>query len=625
MSIKKVASSLLLLSSLALTAEAKSFTAKLIKVDTPLSMEDKEKLYCNGIDHIVYAGNMSYYLYGDERDIEVLKERIKSIISIEDINSSRKVGSGEGNNSLLQSLSSSGYEDVNILFLGEMSKDEIENYFAENGIDATLYSVSPELHSAKARVLGGEIEKISKLPLVQYIDKSHTLGTKNAKTAKYIGAPTLWGEGYNLHGEGMRVAVVDGGYVRKTHREFGDRVIDHGMGYADHATHVAGTIAAAGYNEKVKGIAYRAHIDSYSFEESAFADKVLAIYKSENILFSNHSYGYSEMTALGEYDSEAAKQDRAVYANPFLNIFEAAGNDGAEPGYPAYGKIKGPANSKNILTIGALNINSSGKATFSSNGPAKDGRVKPDLVVRGEGIYSTGSKSDDDYFWMNGTSMATPAATASGLLVAQAYKNVTGGYDIRHDILKSVLINSAIDKGRRGPDYDTGYGMIELKGAIDTIHSLKSTKPLVLVDSVINGEKKEYAFKVEQGGKFKATISWVDPAGDPATKSALVDDLDIYLVDSNGKKYYPWTLNPTNPSALAKRDRENHIDNIEQIEVDHLGAGNYKLVVKGSRVIASYQDFAIASNISISKVSNIELLKPSRLQNFATVIKNSIF
>ncbi len=629
MQIAKIVGSLLLASYLGSSLQASSvdgMTSKLLKVSTPLTSIQKDKIYSSGIESITYAGDMSYYVYGYGKDIDLLKDKLKNIIYIKEIDSSKRINKGDINEKgSLSNLDADSYVDVNMLFLKEMSKEEIIDYLSQNGIGATIYNVTPQLHSAKARVSGEDLEKLSILPIIKYIDKSHTLGIKNAKTAKYIKADKVWTGSYGLTGEGMKVAIVDGGYVRKTHQEFGDRVVDHGVGYADHATHVAGTIGASGYNEKVRGIAYKANIESYSFEDSAFADKVLSIYNSQNILFSNHSYGYSEKSALGKYDSEASKQDRAVYSNPFLNIFEAAGNDGADETYPAFGKIKGPANSKNILTIGALNLNSSGKAKFSSNGPAKDGRVKPDLVVRGEGVYSTGSKSDSDYFWMNGTSMATPAATASGLLVAQAYKRVTGGYDIRHDMLKSTLINSALDKGRRGPDYDTGYGMIDVKASVDVINSLSTKKPLIVTDTITNSQTKEYSFKVPQSGKFKATISWVDPEGNPSANGALVNDLDIYLVDNSGKRYYPWTLNPQIPSDLAKKDRENHIDNIEQIEIDNLKSGNYKLVVKASRVISSYQEYAIASNISVSSESNIDLVKPSKLKNFATVIKNAIF
>jgi len=83
-------------------------------------------------------------------------------------------------------------------------------------------------------------------------------------------------------------------------------------------------------------------------------------------------------------------------------------------------------------------------------------------------------------------------------------------------------------------------------------------------------------------------------------------------------------LNPSNPTQVAKQDRENHVDNVEQIYVKNLPSGEYVLEVKGSVVVTSKQDFAIASNVSISKSSNILILQPSKLKNFAKTIQASI-
>jgi len=430
----------------------------------------------------------------------------------------------------------------------------------------------------------------------------------------------------------MTVAVVDGGLVRKTHQEFMEAgrssvvISNNNSSFADHATHVAGTIIADGDDAKAKGVASKATLYSYTFADSSFADSAVRIYQKDSVLFSNHSYGYSEKIKLGEYDSEASKQDRAVSANPYLNIFEAAGNDGENSDYPSFGKIKGPGNSKNILTIGALNTNGSGVARFSSNGPSKDGRIKPELCARGESVYSTAASSDTDYFWMDGTSMATPSATGIGVLVAQAYKQKTGGYDIRHDVLKATLINTAVDKGRAGPDFDAGFGMIDAKAAVDVINTLATDRPLIYADTITHGESRSLEFVMPTSGLFKATLSWVDPEASPSARNALVNDIDMWLENSAGKKFYPYTLDANNPTALAVNTKQNHVDNNEQIEVKNLPAGNYTLVIKGREIVSSAQEFALVSNIAIADASQSQLasVEPSKLRNFAKVIQDAI-
>ncbi len=618
--------------------ESSSFRAIMIRTSLPLVSSEKEKLYAHGIESIVYAGDMSYYIYGDISKLQNILDGMDKIEEISAILPSSKVSTSlRENEDALGDLSDNAPLRFNILLLKEMSKEALEAYFEQAGIPATIYNVSPSLKSAKIRIAAEDYDKVKKLSLIHYMDRSHTLGisaakvSRNIKSDGYSDIPSLWSGKYHLNGQGMAVAVVDGGLVRNTHQEFmengrSDVILDSsGASFADHATHVAGTIIADGDNAKARGVANKATLYSYTFLNSAFADMTVKIYQHDGVLFSNHSYGYSDKTKLGEYDSEAAKEDSAVKGNPFLNIFEAAGNDGEDSDYPAYGKIKGPGNAKNILTIGALNINASGVANFSSNGPTLDGRIKPELCTRGESVYSTGSSSDDDYFWMSGTSMATPLATGIGLLASQAYKRVTGGYDIRHDVLTACMINTAVDKGRVGPDYDTGFGMIDAKATIDVINSLSSKRPLIHTDEIANGVRKTFPFVMQESGVFKATISWVDPEASPSSSKALVNDIDMWLENSAGKKFYPYTLDPKNPRALAVETKPNHVDNNEKIEVKNLPKGAYTLVVHGGLIITPSQEFAIASNVSISKESNLASMQASQLRNFAKVIQESIY
>ena len=596
--------------------------------DKPFLANEKELLYQNGIESIQYAGEGRYYLYTKNQNIYTFLKRVSTIKSVKKLDEKKIDSELFKKSGGLGTLSYSDDIKLTVLFFEEMSKEEIENYFVDSSVDIEVLSANRALRSATIVAKKSELERLKSLGKIEYIQKAHSIGSKNAKTRSYEGVETV-NESYGLDGSGTSVAVVDGGLVREDHIEFTNgiksRVHTEGnYDFADHATHVAGTIAAKGVDKRAKGMAPKASIYSFSFYDGAFADMSVKIYQDYGVLFSNHSYGYNEKSQLSKYDAEAAKEDRAVYQNPYLNIFIAAGNDGEDPNYPEYGKTKGPANAKNVLTIGALNLSATAKANFSSNGPVSDGRIKPELCTRGEGIYSTFAQNSSDYMWMNGTSMATPAATGMSLLILEAYKEVSGGYDIRHDTLESVLINSAEDVGRAGPDYDTGFGMIDLKGAVDLIKSINSNYPLVHLGSIGYNQTKSFSFTKNSDGEFSATISWVDPSASPSTSNSLVNDLDMVLVSKSGKRYYPYTLNPLNPTELAKQDRENHVDNVEKIYVKNLPRGEYRLLVKGSVVTTNSQEFTIASNVSISSQSNIVTIRPSRLKNFARVIQSSI-
>jgi len=93
----------------------------------------------------------------------------------------------------------------------------------------------------------------------------------------------------------------------------------------------------------------------------------------------------------------------------------AAGNEG-----PERGTISCPGNAKYSISVGATDKNDN-IAEFSSRGPTKDGRTKPDVVAPGVKIYS--SYLNESFQYLSGTSMATPVVTALIALILQAGEN----------------------------------------------------------------------------------------------------------------------------------------------------------------------------------------------------------
>ncbi len=611
----------------------------LVKFKDPLTTVQKDFFYNLGVDTIVYAGDMSYYFYLPQSLIEKISQQ-QGVEGISDVSPEFRVSNKSDEHLDLITKSGDSKIFVNVLFLKEMSENELRSYLQRNGIDADIKKVIPELRSAKIMLTSNEYEKLSHLALVQYMDKVqkslHTDNyqenlktSRNAKTASYLHVKDLWSAPYNLHGENMKVGIVDGGLALPTHVEFQsgrihDRTSSGELNF--HSTHVAGTIGAKGINPKAKGMAGAVNMYSYSFDDEAFSEAVLTMYKNDGILFSNHSYGYSQKERLGEYDSVAATQDLTVSKNPFINIFEAAGNDGEDSSYPEYGFIKGPGNSKNIFTIGALNSPSNNVAGLSSAGPVKDGRIKPDLCARGEYITSATSDAVDSYAMMSGTSMATPAAAGASILVAQDYKRLTNDADIRHDILKAILIDTAKDIGNPGPDYKAGFGMIDAKAAVDVVNSLSTKDPLININTVGHQKESVYEFTTLGKSNFKTTLVWIDPQANPSSNETLVNDLDMLLENvKTGEKFYPYTLDKDHPSLNAVQTKPNHVDNIEQIEIKNLPAGKYRLTIKGTKVITDTQEFSLVSSLPIFEHSNIEILKPSNLHNFAHKIMMNIY
>ncbi|MCB0736209.1 MAG: S8 family serine peptidase [Bacteroidetes bacterium] len=442
--------------------------------------------------------------------------------------------------------------------------------------------------------------------------------------------------GINLDGSGFKYGEWDAGNVLATHREFGNRASNqNSSGTHYHAQHVAGTIMASGVDSNALGMAPAATLAMYDW----FSDvSEMVQFASDTGIISNHSYGnvcgwkhngqywvwYGDTTIsatedfkFGYYNYWTNYWDRIANANPYYLIVKSAGNDRNEgptgavkhlvwkfsgndtsytqrsiDGNNGYDCIAVKGNAKNILTVGAVNDIAGGYtkpsdvsiSSFSGWGPTDDGRIKPDLVANGVSLYSTGNLNDSQYIVLSGTSMSAPSATGALGLIQDYYFDSTGNY-MRSATLKSLAIHTADEAGTAdGPDYIYGWGLLNAKSCIEF---LKDTVYNHLYeDSLANGDSTVYTFYADSTKLIYATIAWNDPAGsyrlvdtlDP-TDLKLVNDLDIYLLDSIGNKFNPWILNPANPSSNAIKG-DNIRDNVERINVSGLKKGNYRLVVK---------------------------------------------
>ncbi len=278
--------------------------------------------------------------------------------------------------------------------------------------------------------------------------------THNAKAAISTAANLVRNiSPYNLNGSNITVGVWDGGSVLSTHQEFDGRVtIKDGAAVNYHATHVGGTIGAKGINVSAKGMAPNSNIDSYNWtsDTSEMATRAAsAPNQSTKIYISNHSYGTrsgwdgshwrSNITTLeepffGQYGYWTRYWDEIAYNAPYYLACKSSGNDrndnpsngdsityngggpitydssihpGGDGNYKSgYDCISTYGNAKNILTVGAVNdavfggVRDTGFATissFSSWGPADDGRIKPDIVGNGVSLYSCYNGHDADY------------------------------------------------------------------------------------------------------------------------------------------------------------------------------------------------------------------------------------
>jgi PKD repeat protein len=474
--------------------------------------------------------------------------------------------------------------------------------------------------------------------------------TDNAGAAKTIGTDKVHpggSLGFNLSGSGMtnRIGIWDGGAVRVSHQEFQGRAVqtDGTTTLSDHATHVAGTMIAGGVQANAKGMSFQAPLKCYFWDNDVSEMNTAA---GSGMLVSNHSYGsvcgwnyddantqwrwYGDVSLsstedykFGLYNDDAQAWDQTVYNNPFYLPFKSAGNDrgdvpstaatrvyfnsntgnwvpfsGATP--PADGQydcISTNGVAKNILTIGAVNKITNGwngassvvMSSFSGWGPTDDGRIKPDICAAGVDLYSSYSGNNTAYSTISGTSMASPNATGSALLIQQHYNNLKGKF-LRASSLKGLIIHTADEAGSNpGPDYSFGWGLMNTAKAVQSISDSGANQ---IIESQIPTDLTPFVKTVVSNGTvpLKITLCWTDIAATASSSNVfddqvakLINDLDVRVVRvSDNQQFLPYILNPATPNAAATNG-DNFRDNVEQIFIAAPSAGAYTIKVTSKR------------------------------------------
>jgi subtilisin family serine protease len=139
----------------------------------------------------------------------------------------------------------------------------------------------------------------------------------------------------------------------------------------------------------------------------------------------------------------------------------AAGNEGHDSN-PNTSALLAPADAFEVISCGAVSGESS-ILGFSSDGPTADGRVKPELLARGDRTSTVSSSSDTGYTTASGTSLATPLVAAAVACLTSAHPEWSV------DRMRSLLFTTATDfvaNGVPDPLFVRGYGIVQAGDAL---------------------------------------------------------------------------------------------------------------------------------------------------------------
>jgi hypothetical protein len=459
-------------------------------------------------------------------------------------------------------------------------------------------------HILDIAIAGDHFDALAKIPAITYIDLIPLPGELlryraiNNERVNILHHPVL----YDLRGAGVTIGIGDAGKVGN-HIDLNDHVSNYSdFGAHYHATHVAGIVSGKPNLNPAEGIgvAPEATVITQFFSNIIFqSPNYLNDY---GMLITNNSYGSSfNCTIAGDYDLESVfLDDQLVVYDSLFHVF-AAGNSGNKTcaPYPSgYATVlDGWQSSKNVLTVGnAKHLD--GLSTSSSRGPVDDGRIKPEIVAVGTSVRST--RPNNLYSIGGGTSYSSPAIAGIAALLYERYKQLNGNANPGSTLVKAILCNTAEDLGNPGPDYKFGFGRVNARRAVEILDAGQ-----YFSGSLTDQDSTSYSFSVPSGtAELKVMLMWKDPAGAPYAAPALVNDLDLLVIDPGLQNYKPWILNPSpanvNENAVSGSD---HTNPQEQITIPGPIPGSYMVKIKGFDVPLGPQEFYVVYECIPSEIT----------------------
>lgn len=203
---------------------------------------------------------------------------------------------------------------------------------------------------------------------------------------------------------------------------------------------------------------------------------------------------------------------------------------------------------KAVLTVGSCTPSTPKKpepvTAYSGAGPTLDGRIKPEIVAVGGTdsvpVVTTESDLKSGYVGDWGTSMAAPLVTGAVALLFEAYAKTPPKRGLTHDLVKSLLIQTANRDGLHLDPQQPGYSASERNrygnGRLRMVAPIDHSAPLVDVDVWLRTAEDDYGQQPYPGSYFWASpdiLVTVPGTGKEITELTWGETYDVVVTCRN--------------------------------------------------------------------------------------------
>ena len=553
---------------------------------------------------------------------------------------------------------------VDIVFHANVDPQSVRDELAAAvGLDASDLTIMT--HKMRLNVEAKHFNDLANIDQVRHIEEVFPMKLHNNIARGILNLEPPANPNQIFEGQGQTVAVADTGFDRGSttdvHQAFTGRVARLyalGRGTANdphgHGTHVAGSVLGNGNSNilghTVKGTAPAAQLVLQSVLDNGgglgglpndLNDLFRPPYDDDGARIHTNSWGST--LGNGSYNSNSEEVDEFVWNHRDCVICFSAGNEGEDRnanGIIDPRSITPPGTAKNCITIGAtendrpnftvtyqqgfgypanpiasdsMANNPNGMVAFSSRGPTIDGRIKPDVVAPGSFILSARSRNTSDtgwatssdplYYFIGGTSMATPLVAGCVALIREYLAVERQIANPSAALVKAILINGAqsipgqyVPSETGGiPNNSEGFGRVDMAATLSDSIQLRDEST-----ALDTGDEETISLNLNDGASLKVTLVWTDRPG-----STLQNDLDLIVRTSNGEERHGNVA----PSS-ADFDRQN---NVEQVIWENMSAENVEIIVRAHRIPLFPQSYALVTRIEGGSSQELEIDGPEVL------------